>query len=67
MTNPNKLSFGQGCALADPPEAMTIHQGDCINLNSDDATTYQVIGVDDEHRRCCPSLAIAIRQWLTGV
>ena len=57
MTNPNKLSFGPGCALADPPEAMTIHQGDCINLNSDDATTYQVIGVDDEHRRCW------VRRW----
>jgi hypothetical protein len=30
---------------------MTLHQGDCIRLHSDDQL-YQVIGVDDRHDRC---------------
>ena len=36
--------------------AMTLHQGDCIQLTSDDHT-YQVIGVDDRHDRCW------VRRW----
>ena len=35
---------------------MTIHQGDCVNLNLDN-DTYQVIGVDGEHDRCW------VRRW----
>ena len=56
MTNLMTASPIQGCAITDAIEAMTIHQGDCINLESDDAT-YQVIGVDDEHQRCW------VRRW----
>jgi hypothetical protein len=29
---------------------MTLHQGDCITLTSDE-NLYQVIGVDDRHNR----------------
>lgn len=41
-----------------PPsqEVMTLHQGDCITLNSDE-NVYQVIGVDDRHNRCW------VRRW----
>ena len=35
---------------------MTVHQGDCVNLDSDDGT-YQVIGVDGDHDRCW------VRRW----
>ncbi|MEY4298461.1 MAG: hypothetical protein RLZZ423_1640 [Cyanobacteriota bacterium] len=44
-----------------PPVAMTLHQGDCITLTSDenshDENLYQVIGVDDRHNRCW------VRRW----
>ena len=30
---------------------MSLHQGDCVTLTSDE-TLYQVIGVDDRHNRC---------------
>lgn len=56
MTNLMTAAPVQGCVLSDTVEAMTIHQGDCVNLDSDDAT-YQVIGVDDEHHRCW------VRRW----
>ena len=40
---------------------MTLHQGDCITLTSDencsDENLYQVIGVDDRHNRCW------VRRW----
>ena len=40
---------------------MTLHQGDCITLTSDenssDESLYQVIGVDDRHNRCW------VRRW----
>ena len=51
MSNLTETTIRQGCDLSDQQETMTIHQGDCVNLNSDDAT-YQVIGVDGEHDRC---------------
>jgi hypothetical protein len=35
---------------------MTLHQGDCITLTSDE-NLYQVIGVDDHHNRCW------VRRW----
>ena len=35
---------------------MTLHQGDCITLTSDE-NLYQVIGVDDRHNRCW------VRRW----
>ena len=35
---------------------MKVHQGDCVNLDSDD-DTYQVIGVDGDHDRCW------VRRW----
>ena len=35
---------------------MSVHQGDCVNLDSDD-DTYQVIGVDGDHDRCW------VRRW----
>ena len=56
MTNLMTAPPIQGCEITDTIEEMTIHQGDCINLESDDAT-YQVIGVDDEHQRCW------VRRW----
>ena len=36
--------------------SMTLHQGDCITLKSDE-NLYQVIGVDDQHNRCW------VRRW----
>ena len=38
------------------PESMTLHQGDCVTLTSDEHT-YQVISVDDSHNRCW------LRRW----
>lgn len=38
------------------PESMTLHQGDCVTLASDEHT-YQVISVDDSHDRCW------LRRW----
>ena len=35
---------------------MDLHQGDCVQLISDEGT-FQVIGVDDEHKKCW------IRRW----
>jgi hypothetical protein len=38
------------------PQAMTLHQGDCVHLTSDEHL-YQVIGVDDHQNRCW------VRRW----
>ena len=46
----------QGCELSDTVMAMDIHQGDQVNLLTDQQT-YQVIGVDGNHNRCW------IRRW----
>ena len=46
----------QVCSLSDPPLPMTVNQGDCVNLRSNEGT-YQVIGVDDQHDRCW------VRRW----
>ena len=35
---------------------MTLHQGDCVQLTSDEGV-FQVIGVDDKHKKCW------IRRW----
>ncbi len=35
---------------------MTLHQGDCVHLTSDEHL-YQVIGVDDDQNRCW------VRRW----
>jgi hypothetical protein len=35
---------------------MTLHQGDCVHLTSDEHL-YQVIGVDDHQNRCW------VRRW----
>ena len=35
---------------------MNVHQGDCVNLRSDQGT-FQVIGIDDQHNRCW------VRRW----
>ena len=35
---------------------MSIHQGDCVNLDRDE-NTYQVIGIDGDHDRCW------LRRW----
>ena len=48
--------LGQGCSLQEGINPMTVHQGDCVNLDSDD-NTYQVIGVDGDHDRCW------VRRW----
>ena len=56
MQNLIRLFPGQGCCLQEGVNPMTVHQGDCVNLDSDD-DTYQVIGVDGEHDRCW------VRRW----
>ena len=48
MQNLTCSSPGQGCPLEEGVNPMTVHQGDCVNLDSDD-DTYQVIGVDGDH------------------
>ena len=40
MQNLTCLSPGQGCPLEEGVNPMTVHQGDCVNLDSDD-DTYQ--------------------------
>ena len=47
---------GQGCSLEEGFSPMSVHQGDCVNLDIDD-DTYQVIGVDGDHDRCW------VRRW----
>ena len=47
MQNLTCSSPGQGCPLEEGVNPMTVHQGDCVNLDSDD-DTYQVIGVDGD-------------------
>ena len=56
MQNLTCSSPGQGCPLEEGVNPMTVHQGDCVNLDSDD-DTYQVIGVDGDHDRCW------VRRW----
>ena len=56
MQNLMRLDPGQGCSLQEEVNPMSVHQGDCVNLDSDD-DTYQVIGVDGYHNRCW------IRRW----
>ena len=56
MPNLTEAPIRQGCLLSDLRDTMTIHQGDCVNLNLDN-DTYQVIGVDGEHDRCW------VRRW----
>ena len=55
MQNLTCSSPGQGCPLEEGVNPMTVHQGGCVNLDSDD--TYQVIGVDGDHDRCW------VRRW----
>ena len=60
-------SPGQGCPLEEGVNPMTVHQGDCVNLDSDD-DTYQVIGVDGDPRPLLGApLAPAEQRGLTGV
>ncbi len=56
MQNLTCSSPGQGCPLEEGVNPMKVHQGDCVNLDSDDYT-YQVIGVDGDHDRCW------VRRW----
>ena len=56
MQNLTCSSPGQGCPLEEGVNSRTVHQGDCVNLDSDD-DTYQVIGVDGDHDRCW------VRRW----
>ena len=56
MQNLTRPIPGQGCSLEEGANPMSVHQGDCVNLDSDDYT-YQVIGVDGEHKRCW------VRRW----
>ena len=46
----------QGCNLSDQLPTMNVHQGDCVNLRSDEGT-FQVIGIDGQHDRCW------VRRW----
>ena len=56
MPNLTQTSLHQGCLIQDAPNVMSIHQGDCVNLNRDE-NTYQVIGIDGDHDRCW------LRRW----
>ena len=56
MQNLTRSIPGQGCSLEEGFSPMSVHQGDCVNLDSDD-DTYQVIGVDGDHDRCW------VRRW----
>ena len=56
MPNPATLVSTPGCDLSTGAEAMCIHQGDCVSLNSDQET-YQVISIDGDHDRCW------VRRW----
>ena len=56
MQNLTRSLPGQGCSLEEGADLMNVHQGDCVNLDSDD-DTYQVIGVDGDHDRCW------VRRW----
>ena len=42
MQNLTCSSPGQGCPLEEGVNPMTVHQGDCVNLDSDD-DTYQAV------------------------
>ena len=56
MQNLTRSKPGQGCSLEEGFSPMSVHQGDCVNLDIDD-DTYQVIGVDGDHNRCW------VRRW----
>ena len=56
MPNLRQTSPDQGGLLQASPNAMSIHQGDCGNLDRDE-NTYQVIGIDGDHDRCW------LRRW----
>ena len=56
MQNLTRSIQVQGCSLEEGVQPMSVHQGDCVNLDSDD-DTYQVIGVDGDHDRCW------VRRW----
>ena len=56
MQNLTRSIQVQGCSLEEGVHLMSVHQGDCVNLDSDD-DTYQVIGVDGDHDRCW------VRRW----
>ena len=56
MQNLTRSIQVQGCSLEEGVYPMSVHQGDCVNLDSDD-DTYQVIGVDGDHDRCW------VRRW----
>ena len=56
MPNLTQTTLHQGCLIQDAPNTMSIHQGDCVNLDRDE-DTYQVIGVDGDHDRCW------VRRW----
>jgi len=56
MQNLTRSKPGQGCSLEEGFSPMSVHQGDCVNLDIDD-DTYQVIGVDGDHDRCW------VRRW----
>ena len=56
MQNLMRSGPGQGCSLQEEAVPMTVHQGDCVNLDTDD-DTYQVIGVDGDNDRCW------VRRW----
>ena len=56
MQNLTCSSPGQGCPIEEGVNLITVNQGDCVNLDSDD-DTYQVIGLDGDHDRCW------VRRW----
>ena len=47
---------GPTCSSAQASSTVNLHQGACVQLESDEQL-YQVIGVDDHHDRCW------LRRW----
>ena len=56
MPNETSVLLGQRCDQLVSRSVMSLHQGDCIRLHSNNGL-FQVIGIDGDHDRCW------VRQW----
>jgi len=56
MPNETTVLIGQRCEQHESRPLMSLHQGDCIRLHSNNGV-FQVIGIDGDHDRCW------VRQW----
>ena len=56
MPNETTVLIGQRCEQLESRPLMSLHQGDCIRLHSNNGV-FQVIAIDGDHDRCW------VRQW----